>query len=212
MSRLWSADFRTLVKKDPTLSLLRNHLSRFTMLDFATIFITLSDSGNRAREPNLLFLVSENPWRLFCRGLLLTVPKQKCSGSWEPNPSGWREMCQQPEAFWPWLSRWVSYTCVMVWSTIGKEHRAGFFCQHLIPAALQDGGFHWSFIVLCGKMLSCRIAAGCVTAPVVVPHHVLSSQTANFTSMAPINPSHGSEPPCLGLSAYSVRKVVVCFN
>lgn len=116
MSRLWSADFRTLVKKDPTLSLLWNSLSRFTTLDFATIFIALSDSGNGVWELtfgsilsdcNLLFLVSENPWRLFCRELLLTVPKQKCSGLWEPNRSGWQEMCQQPEAFWPWLSRWV---------------------------------------------------------------------------------------------------------
>lgn len=116
MSRLWSPDFSTLVKKDPTLSVLWNSFSRFTTLDFATVFIALSDSGDGGWElafgsvlsySNLLFLVSENPWRLFCRERLLTVPKQKCCGSWGPNPSGWREMCRPPGAFWPWRSRWV---------------------------------------------------------------------------------------------------------
>lgn len=223
MSRLWSADFRTLVKKDPTLSLLWNNLSGFTTLDFATIFITLSDSGNSVLERafgsilsdrNLLFLVSENPWRLFCRELLLTAPKQKCSGSWELNRSGWQEMCQQPEAFWPWLSRWVYWTCVMVLSMTGKEYRVGFLCQHLIPAACQnDGGFCYSLIVWCGRMFSRKsrqTGSKSITTLLVVPHQVLSSQTINFTTMAPTNPSHGSESPCVGSSVSSVKRVVVC--
>lgn len=85
----------------------------------------------------------------------------------------------------------------LVWSTTGKEHRAGFFCQHSIPAAFQNHERLLLFFdCFMWRMFSCKTAASWnqeyVTALLVVPHQGLSLQTGS-----PTNSSHRSVSPLM---------------